>query len=306
MNFRFPVLVRVLVGLTILVGLGAPSVCAQEVPSRESGVELARFGDAQALAVDPLGRLYVADAARDVVEVYRPDGTRQMVLGGSGTGPGAFDTPSDVDPTNGQLILVADTYNGRIQRFSEDGQYLESLPVGRTDRGPGEGWSFQEGRGGDPSRGSGRPIAVVRDNDGTLFVLDARSRQLLIWSDVGRSGRLSDVGGSRLQDPVALAIGEDRRLYVADAGREAVLVYDTFGTFRRTLPLPSLPSVRALTVSNGRLLIVCARRVLIWERRRGLVAEHKVKLSAPLVDVSVGDDGLYLLTATRLLRPENW
>lgn len=229
-----------------------------------------------------------------------------MILGGSGTRPGEFDLPSDVDPTNGQLILVADAYNGRIQRFSEEGQYLESLPIGQLDRGGGDGWTFQDERDGGTVQGDGHPVAVARDDEGTIFVLDARTRRLLTWSDLGRSGRISEAGGGRLQDPVALAVGNGQRVYVADVGTEAVLVYDSFGTFLRRLTLPPLPSIRALTVHRGRLYIVCAERVLVWDRRDGLVAEHRVTLKEPLVDAALRDDGLYLLTPTRLLRRARW
>ena len=295
--------VKLLLVLGTLLGTTVPEAPAQ-TPVR--GTVLATFGDAQALAVDPRDRLYVADAARDVVEVLGPNGTRQMVLGGSGTRAGAFDTPSDVDPTNGQILIVADTYNGRVQRFSEEGQYLESLPIGPSNRQSGNTWNFEDGRDGGAVQGDGRPIAVARDDEGTLFVLDERTRQLLAWSDLGRSGRISEAGDGRLQDPVALAVGDAKRVYVADRERGAVLMYDTFGTFLRRVSLPPLPTVGALTVHRGRLVIVCAERVLVWDRRDGLVAEHAVTLTEPLVDVALHEGRVYLLTATRLLRRKGW
>ncbi|MFB6271286.1 MAG: NHL repeat-containing protein [Salinibacter sp.] len=290
----------------LLLGGAVPEGRAQEAEGADGRKVLARFGDARALAVDPRGRLYVADAARDVVEVLRPNGTRHMVLGGSGTRPGEFDTPSDVDPTNGQVLLVADTYNGRIQRFSEEGQYLESLPIGTGDRGRNDDWTFEEGRARRPIRGDGRPIAVARDDEGAVYVLDRRRRRVLKWSDLGQSGQI--VGGhrGRLQDPVALAVGEAQRVYVADRGQGAILVYNTFGTFRRRVPVSSLPSVRALTVHRGQLWIVSPGRVRIWESGEGLVAKRTVNRSAPLVDVAPHANSVYLLTETRLFRRPDW
>lgn len=296
-------------GLLLLCGAagiwGGGSVQAQGL-SREMPAILAQFEDARALAVDPRGRVYVADAGRDVVDIFGSDGTRRDVLGGTGTRPGAFDTPSDVDPTNGQLLLVADTYNGRIQRFSEEGQYLESLPVGQTGgRASGE-WTFQDGRSGASVQGDGRPAGVARDDEGAVFVLDAQDRRVLKWSDLGRAEHLVSGRGGRLQDPVALAVGSDRRLYVADAGQEAVLVYDTFGTFRRRVTRPSLPTLQALTVHRGQLWIVGPDRVLVWDRTEGMVAQHAVDLAEPLVDVAAHRDRVYLLTETRLLRHPGW
>ena len=267
---------------------------------------LAQFEKARALAVDPRGRLYVADAGRSVVGIFEADGTRRDVLGGAGTRPGTFDTPSDIDPTNGQALLVADTYNGRIQRFSAEGQYLESLPVGQTGRRTAGEWTFQDGQGGAPAQGDGRPIGVARDDEGAVFVLDARDRRVWKWSDVGRSQAVVSGRGGRLQDPVALALGPDRRLYVADAGREAVLIYDAVGTFRRRVAGLAPAAVQALAVHRGRLWIVCPHRVLAWDRREGVVAEHTVDLGEPLVDVAAYQDRVYLLTETRLLRRPAW
>ena len=113
-------------------------------------------------------------------------------------------------------------------------------------------------------------------------------------------------GDDRLQAPVALAVGDNRRVYVADAEKEAVLMYDAFGTFLRRVTLPPLPSVRALTVHRGRLHVVCAERVLVWDRQEGLVAEHPVDLSEPLVDVALYENRRYVLTPTRLLRRAGW
>ena len=294
-------------GLLLLWGgtLGACGARGQAPSATAAGTVLAQFEDARALAVDPRGRLYVADAGRDAVDILEPDGTRRATIGGPGSRPGAFDTPSDVDPTNGQLLLVADTYNGRVQRFSGEGQYLESLPVGRVERGASGEWTFEDGRGGSPVQGQGTPIAVARDDEGAVFVLDARDRRLLKWSAVGQAeARLVGQAG-QLQDPVALAVGPGRRLYVADAGREAVLVYDTFGTVRRRVT-GVCSAMQALTVHRDRLWVICADRVLGWDRAEGVVAEHPVDLEAPLVDVAFGRGHVYLLTETTLRRRPRW
>lgn len=294
-------------GLLLLWGssLRALEAWGQAPDASAPETVLAQFEDARALAVDPRGRLYVADAGRNVVEIMDPDGTRRAVLGGPGAQPGAFDTPSDVDPTNGQLLLVADTYNGRIQRFSGEGQYLESLPVGRSERGSSGEWSFEDGRGGSPVQGQGTPIAVARDDDGAVFVLDARDRRLLRWSAVGQAETRLVGRAGQLQDPVALAVGLGGRIFVADAGREAVLVYDTFGTVRRRVS-GLCPTMRALTVHRDRLWIVCENRVQAWDRSEGLVAAQPVDLEEPLVDVAFVRESVYLLTETTLRRRPRW
>ncbi|MCS3612075.1 hypothetical protein [Salinibacter ruber] len=65
-------------------------------------------------------------------------------------------------------------------------------------------------------------------------------------------------------------------------------------------------AVQVLAVHRGRLWVVCPRRVLVWDRAVGVVAEHTVDPGEPLVDVAVYQDRAYLLTETRLLRRPAW
>lgn len=292
-------------GLLVVLSLGAGEAGAQQAPDDAPGTVLARFGDARALAVDPRGRLYVADAGEDVVVLMGKRGTRRAVIGGSGTRAGEFDMPSDVDPTNGQVLLVADTYNGRVQRFSEEGQYLESIPIGPGNHAGVAGRVFDDGRDGAAAQGEGRPIAVASTNEGAVFVLDERGGRLYKWSSLrplevlvgGFSG-----GEGRLEEPVDLALGPSDRLYVADSAQEAVLVYDAFGTFVRRLPTSPLPNVRAVTVHQGRLWIACTDRIAIWDPSTRAMTRRTVALTEPLEDIALYDDVLYMLTATRLIR----
>lgn len=306
MFFRGAVLL--LIGLSAIWGTEPLNTAAQDPAVNGGGTTLARFGDARALAADPRGRLYVTDAAQDVVVLLEPDGTRRAVIGGSGTRPGAFDEPSDVDPTNGQMLLVADTYNGRVQRFSEEGKYLGALPVGPEDREGTESWVSGDLQSGPSVRGEGRPVAVASNNEGTIYVADARSGVLRQWTELGgaqRAGGGDPKQRSRLVDPTALALGPQGRLYVADAGRGEVLLYDQFGTFVRRLSTPPLPTIRALTMHQERLWIVCADRVVVWNRAREQVSEHPVELGHPLIDVVPQSSALYLLTSKRLIRRSN-
>jgi len=293
------------IGLTTAWGLGPPPTAAQDTTEEGQGPTLAQFEDARALAVDPRGQLYVADAARDVVALLRPNGTRRAVIGGAGSPTGSFNEPSDVDPTNGQVLLVADAYNGRVQRFSGEGKYLETLPIGPEDQTDSESWALSERQSGFAVQGAGRPVAVVSSDDGAIFVIDARGGVLRRWTEFGRLRRIAGGnrrGASQLEDPVALALGSEQRLYVADAGQGSVLVYDRYGTFIRRLRTPPLPKVRALTMHQGRLWIVCADRLLTWNRAQRQVAERPVDLESPLIDVAPQPNALYLLTRTRLIR----
>jgi len=293
--------------LGLLLGplsIGQPVLAQEAAPD----TVIAHFRDAQALAVDPLGRLYVADPGRDVVRILDRAGEALGTLGGAGTRAGEFDSPSDVDPTNGQTVWVADAGNGRVQHFSEEGLYLEAMPVGPTALEDGEQRFFDDGRDGATVQGDGHPIAVASTSGDEVFVIDGRNDLLLKWDEQRRPERLIGAVGREgtPQRPVALTLDGTRRLYVADREREAILVYDLFGTFVRRLRTPPLSNLQALTVHRGGVWIVCARRVYVWSPDDRTTTAFDSGIEAPLVDVARRGDDLFLLTATRLYRRSVW
>ncbi len=265
--------------------------------------EVARFVEARAVAADPSGRLYVADAGRDVVVVLDGHGRRAAMLGGPGTGEGSFDEPSDVDPTNGLILLVADAGNGRIQRFSRDFLFLEALPVGGTSEGEGSVVSSFLPRTNDVvGGGDGFPIAVVSSETQEIYAIDARRHHVLHWDrNRRRVGSIGLDGPGRLVEPIALALDE-RSLYVADRGRGGVVVFDHFGGFVRVLAEGRLPEVQAVSWLGDRLAVVLPERILWYDGSGRLDRTVAVQLGEPLIDVARSGDILYLLTPTRLVR----
>jgi DNA-binding beta-propeller fold protein YncE len=276
------------------------------------GSLVGHFEDAQSVALDPAGRLYVADAGRDAVVRLSPVGSRyeSAALGGSGTGEGEFDAPADVDPTNGLVIVVADAGNARLQRFSAEFQHLESLPVqgdATAQRDPARGQPvYQRTDPGLQDFGDGRPVSVAVNPSDETFALDGDRGVVVKWDAARRVVRVwggFEDGARRLTDPVALAYREDR-LYVADPGRGAVVVYDEFGGPVRTLARPLAEGVRNVAADDEALYVVLPRRVLTYSLRGRLRRVTGVNLDAPLVDAAPSEDALFLLTASRLLRLE--
>jgi DNA-binding beta-propeller fold protein YncE len=256
-----------------------------------------------------MGHLYVADAGRDVVRILDRSGAGRATLGGSGTRRGEFDQPADVDPTNGQTVWVADAGNGRVQRFSPEGLFLEAFPVNPSFFDGREQRSFNDGRDGASVQGQGRPVALATSSGGDTFVVDGRNDAVLKWDENGRPERLLGPAGHRwrgLRTPVALALDGTRRLYVADRAQETVFAFDLFGTFVRRLDTPPLSRLQALSMHGGRLWIVCAERVFVWSPGTRSTSEHEVDLPEPLVDLARRGDDLFLLTATTLYRRSAW
>ena len=267
---------------------------------------LATFDEARALGVDASGKLYVVDAGKDAVLQLGPDGGLLASLGGPGAHDGQFDAPADIDPTNGLLWIVADAGNSRLQRFSRTFLHMETLPVARIDRFTpgvaGRTVPVGEERGLDDA--DGRPIAVITSNANEIFAIDEAQGLVLKWDASRRLERAVggyDAGEGTLVDPVALAV-DATSLYVADRGQAAVLVYDLFGGYIRTLAPGRAEDVRALTVARDALWIVLPERLLIYQTRGRLLRTLDVRLGEPLIDVAHYGEATYLLTATRLLR----
>lgn len=296
------------IALLIVLFLGAAQLAvAQPADTVVTQAEvLARFSEARALAVDPSGKLYVVDAGKEAVLQFGPGGVLLASLGGPGAEAGQFDEPADIDPTNGLLWVVADAGNSRLQRFSNTFLHLDTLPVARIARfTPGAtGRTVPLGAEGGVEEADGRPIAVTTSNANEIFAIDEAQGLVLKWDASRRLERAIggyDAGEGALVEPVALAT-DAASLYVADRGRAAVLVYDLFGGYVRTLAPGRLADVRALDVARDELWIVLPERLLVYETRGRLLRALDVHLGEPLVGVAHHKGATYLLTPTRLWR----
>lgn len=76
------------------------------------------------VAVDPAtGNIYVLTWRDDRVDIYSPSGTLIGSFGSSGTGPGQFSNPWDIDIVGG-TVDVTDAQLKRVEAFDLAGTYL--------------------------------------------------------------------------------------------------------------------------------------------------------------------------------------
>ncbi len=77
----------------------------------------------QAVGIDNrTGRMYVVDYMRHTISAYDKDGKYLFEFGGLGWGEGWFQYPKDIAVDSAGRILVADTFNNRIQVFQPNEQ----------------------------------------------------------------------------------------------------------------------------------------------------------------------------------------
>jgi DNA-binding beta-propeller fold protein YncE len=141
--------------LLATIGSGTPSATgadpdAGDLYDRLATVRVggAPFNRPTALAIAPSGELYVTDGYGNArVHRFAPDGELIASWGEPGTGPSEFNLPHAVLVV-GDLVMVADRENDRIQLFTLEGRFVEQ-------------WvDFH------------RPAGLARDRQGRIYVAE--------------------------------------------------------------------------------------------------------------------------------------
>jgi len=164
-----------------------------------------------AVAVDHRGRLLVADAGRHLVASFDRHGGFEDEFGGFGWESGLLDEPVDLAVLRGFRIYVLEAGNRRVSRFDQSGDYVDVVV------GEGE---------------AGTPVGMALGPSSELYLVDTDTQTVLVRSQFDEAltpfGRFG-TGEGGLVRPVAVDVAPDLRVAVADAGRNAVLIFDQFG-----------------------------------------------------------------------------
>jgi predicted membrane-bound mannosyltransferase len=196
---------------------------APEVLVGGPGVALGDLQSPRQIAFTDSGNLLVADSDNHRVQVFTAGGEPLFAWGqyaDAGLGPapgGTFNQPWGIAAGDGN-VFVADTWNHRIERFNEQGDFLNSFGTFGTE-------------GGELALYGPRSLAV--DGEGRIYVVDTGNKRVLVYDDQGTP--LAQFGGGgiepgRLDEPVGIAIGPDGRIFVADTWNRRVQI------FRETSP----------------------------------------------------------------------
>ncbi len=199
-----------------------------------------------------------------------PESATNMFEGGKGTGKGEFDLPTGiaVDP-NGN-VLVADTNNGRIEKFSPTGAFLSTIANKGSGRGQlGEPNGIAIDRGGNiyvaevgsnhrvqklapdgtfiaewkgPEPGFYGPRRIAIGPDDSVYVVDQGHTRIVKFSP---DGRVLAVWGSKgsgdgqFNDPTSVAVDSTSgKVYVADPINKRIQVFDQNGKFATKWVIP--------------------------------------------------------------------
>jgi DNA-binding beta-propeller fold protein YncE len=169
------------------------------------------------------GTLFIGDTLEYwVQELDALDGRLLSKFGSHGTLNGQFELPGDVAVDSAGTIVVADTLNDRVQRFSPTNTYLSQI------------------------RGFRRPRGVAVDDLRNFYVADSANNRVQKFDS---SGTLVQTwtgfdGNDSFSEPADVAVSAAGDLYVADRGHDRVVKFDANGDFVRAW---------AVTGENGSL-----------------------------------------------------
>ena len=168
--------------------------------------------------------LYVADSRNNRVLHIDADGALLQEWGtfadaATGDAPmGTFNEPWGVTVGPDGSVFVADTWNHRIQKFTEDGepiktwgQYGQPSP----DLPESKGWFWG-------------PRGIAADSEGRVFVADTGNKRIVVFDEDGNY--ITDFGSAGLDpgqfdEPVGVAIAPSGIVYVTDTWNQRIQAF---------------------------------------------------------------------------------
>jgi sugar lactone lactonase YvrE len=204
------------------------------------GPEPGHFDQPMGIALDPAGRLLVADRNNHRIQVFGRDGDFIRAWGRMGAGPGEFKEPHDV-AADKEFVYVADTWNQRVQGFDPDGAHIFTFT-------------------GQPSLSSPRGIAV---HEARIYVAEAGGGRVTVYD---RDGKLLQTYGAlgsgpgQLIEPTDVVVDARGEVWVLNTGNNRIEHFAADGRPLAAVPIPGwtgngLKEVYLATDAQGTLYV---------------------------------------------------
>jgi DNA-binding beta-propeller fold protein YncE len=230
----------------------------------------------EGVAVDNIGRLFVADTGNDRVQRFDPGFVFLGQFGGFGFEPDQFDKPRDLFIGSTLHLWVLDGENRRVVKYDLEGRLAGVV----LDLG---------GQGGGFSLGSLDLGGLAADAGGLLYLSESSGDRILTFNPLG--GALGTLGGYGEQPglfrfPTGISVDRRGNLIVADGGNGRVQALDPFGGFLRAWPLAARSErdrVAVAALPDGQVAIAEAEaaRLTVWSRDGRLLARLEGEGAAP-------------------------
>ncbi len=164
------------------------------------------LGNPVGISEAPDGTIYICEyGLQDRVQQFTTEGKFIRSIGKSGTGPGEFQRPSGVILKNKKLYVV-DAVNNRIQLFSEDGQFLNSITV---------------------SPSMYLPYDLKFDKDENMYIVEYGNICVTKLNPDGSLFGRYRPEKDKFKIPCGIAVDSQGVIYVADTGNRRIIVLRT-------------------------------------------------------------------------------
>ena len=204
----------------------------------EAGGDAGQLNGPCGMACDADGNLLVVDSRNHRVQKFTREGAFLSSFGRQGKGDGEFKLPWGLCVDDAGSIYVADWKNNRVQKFDADGNFLLKFAEAPSGVGDLHG-----------------PTGVAVDSEGDVYVTDWGNHRLQVYAPDGRfittlvgdaqqpspwtqtyidanpdiikaRRRVNLEPEWRFRRPVAVRVDEKDRIFVLEANRHRIQVYD--------------------------------------------------------------------------------
>jgi tripartite motif-containing protein 71 len=168
-------------------------------------------------ALDEKGRIWVADFGNNAVQIFDRSGAYLGGWGNRGNGNSQFKDPCAL-AVSGDDVYVADTWNGRVSRFSSSGEW--------KGKAPGEFYG---------------PRGIAVGPDGRVWIADTGNQRVVLCEKDLSNPRMFGKQGSGAEEfssPVGIAPGPNGTVYVADTDNRRIQILDADGHFKTRWKFP--------------------------------------------------------------------
>jgi len=215
---------------------------------------------AAAIDLDFQGNVYILDRGRHQLLKFSSDGHLIKQIGGFGNAEESFDDPRDVFARTPLDVFIADYNNARVVRYDKNLNFLSELTS-----------VFQ------PPFDFERVLSVAVSPQYDLFLLEESQNRVIKFSRFSEPtvafGGFDDPYG-QLLEPTDLALDGNNRLFVADPGQPAIVVFDYLGSYLTRIDHPDFQTPSALFWSADEKLYVTDRG-----RKQVFVFAHGTRFS---------------------------
>jgi predicted membrane-bound mannosyltransferase/DNA-binding beta-propeller fold protein YncE len=183
--------------------------------------------DVAAMLWDYAGQLPPQPTVDDEYEKKFVRLTAARVIGSAGTGAGQLQNPKNVAVDAQGNLFVADSDNGRIQKFDANGKFLSAFGSKSAPNAIGAPGTLAE------------PWGIAVDQTGNVYVadtwnhriqkFDAAGKLVTLWGTNGDTRGVARVDPTSFYGPRAIAIDAQGNLLVSDTGNKRVLKFDAYG-----------------------------------------------------------------------------